>query len=203
MPAPGDVLLVSFDGTWHGQKILNTFYYGISTLIGAPTTAAYIAAFDTAINTAGNLRPRFLAACPPQYTMNNTWYQFVTPVRLRKQVYAVAAPGTFIQMSSTANLAATITRRGDVANKHNIGSLHVPTSNLDPGMASGILSVAVISALNNLVTSMLAPVTVGAFGSAIPILWYKPLAANATPITNATVQQTVRVMRRRTVGVGK
>lgn len=203
MAAPGDVILTSFNGLWHGQKVLSTFYWGINTVTGAPSNAAFIAALDAQLLSGGNLVLKFLPCAPPQYTLVERWHQFVAPLRTQKVIVTSGLAGTGATASTTANVANVITRRGDLANKHNVGSLHVPASNANVGYANGLIGAAQQALLQTLATQMLAPVVMAGVGSVLPILWFKPSILNATPITSTTVQQTIRVMRRRTVGVGK
>lgn len=203
MAAIGDVMLLSFSGSWHGQRVLNTFYYAITGIVGAPTNAAFQAAFDTAISAGGNLQAKFLACCPVSYTLTERWIQTVAPLRLVKTINASGSPGSSAAPSTTANLAAVITRKGGVANRHNIGSLHVPYGNADFGMANGIIGGVQKVAMDALAAQMTQVVTVGGLGTVTPVLWFKPSILNVAPIIQANTQTTVRVMRRRTVGVGK
>lgn len=200
----GDVYEVTFRGSLDGQLILNTFHYGCSVVGGIPTPTTFAAAMDASISAAGGLASKFLACCPAAYVLNFIDYQDVAPVRYVKNTIAHGTGGTSGQDASTANLAGTVTRRGDLARRSNIGSLHVPYPNLDPGASGGLTSAALNTALNALALSMtLTLVLGGGVGTITPVLWKRPLATSVVPITQAFAQRTLRVMRRRTVGVGK
>lgn len=199
---PGDVMLVTFFGNLAGSTVLNTFHYAASTVVGAPTPAAYAAEVLAKLQTVNNLRDRFLGCCPPAYTMNELWVQFISSSRFRKLVGTINLPGTFAQDANTANLAGVITRTGSAARKDNIGSIHVPYPNLDPGVSGGITSAAWQAEAVLLAAVVDDVQTLATLGDITPVLFKGPPNTNAVPITDAFVQATLRVMRRRTKGLG-
>lgn len=201
--AVGDIILISFDGVMLNQRLNSSFRYKVGSVVGGPTNNAFAAAIEAAIIAAGNLVPKFLACCPPSYLLNFIWVQTIAPVRVQKSIFSLSNVGTFGFDASTANVATVITRRGDLANKHNVGSLHVPNANLDTNASGGTISANQLTANNTLGTQMLQAITVGALGSIFPVLWNGGPTTNSTSITSTQSQLTTRVMRRRTVGVGK
>jgi hypothetical protein len=200
----GDVIQVLYQGLWHGQRTLSTFKYGVSTLIGTPSVGAFASGMFGILNAAGSTIPLFLGCCPPQYFLNQVLIQTIAPTRVVSSVFAVSSNGTFGMDSSTANLAGVITRRGQLANKKNRGSLHVPLANLDTAISNGTIGAAYQTALGLLSDDMLLNVNPTGLGTCIPVLLKsKGLTSDAIPLVSGIVQLTVRVMRRRTVGVGK
>lgn len=200
----GDVIQVNLNGTLDGQKILNTFFYGASVVSGIPSTHTFAAAVNSTLGAAGALFSKFLQCCPAAYTLVSVDIQDVAPVRYVKDTFTNGTGGTSTLDASTANLAATITRRGDLAKRTNIGSLHIPYPNLDPGVSGGFVSAAMTSNLNALAAQMVLNfVLAGGVGTIVPVLWKRPLATSVVNITQAIPRETLRTMRRRTVGVGK
>jgi hypothetical protein len=201
----GQTMLYQFSGTLEGQQLLSTFKYQIITVGTEPTWDVAAAAFNV-INVAGSgMESKFCNCCPTSYLLNNIWAQLIFPTRWAKLVFPRGDSGAFPQDASTANLAAVITRKGIQANKKNIGSLHVPTSNLDPGMTTGLISTGLKTALGILAGAMLTVVTTPGGTVFAPCL-FPPKATTvgqAVFLNTAYAQNTVRVMRRRTVGVGK
>ena len=198
----GDVLQVTFQGAWHGVKVLNQFKYGCATVTGSPTVAAVAAALEAQMVAAGSLKDLFLACCPPQYALQNLIIQTIAPIRYIRDVFAIGADGTFGEASATANLAGVITRRGGTANKKNVGSLHVPYANLDPGMTNGGISAAMLATLTALAAQMVLEVPLVGLATLQPVLLTGKLVVNTVPIVAAFPQFTVRTMRSRTVGHG-
>lgn len=200
--AIGDIILVTFEGLWHGQITLNTFYYRVNAVTGAPLVTAFATAMDGVLKGAGNLVPKFLACCPPQYFLNNIWYQTVAPTRYVKEVRSAVLGGTFASNSNLANTCTVITRRGDFANRRNVGALHVPMANLDADISNGAIGAPQLAANTALASQMLNALAMAGIGGADPVLWYPPLSANYTVVRSTLSQLTTRVMRRRTKGIG-
>jgi len=199
----GDVLQVTLVGDSAGQQILNTFHYGMATVTGTPTQAAVATEVTAKLQAAGELVDKFLGCMPPEYNLDYMWVQFVLDTRYQKSVFSIGSPGTSPQHASTANLAAVITRRGPVANKRNLGSLHLLYPNKDTGVANGDVSAAQLTAMDLLASKVILTYALATLGSIAPILIHGTSKLNAIPITSAFSQITLRTMRRRTVGVGK
>lgn len=199
----GDIIFVGLNGLWHGQKTLNTFYYKVQSIVGGPTNSTFSAALHAAFNAATKLYQRFRECCPTQYVLDHVDFQTVWPVKIVRNTYALGVAGLAGQASSTANMASVMVRKGDVANKKNRGTLHVPMSNLDVGMANGIIGAALQASQVNLGTEMIATYAAGGLGAVFPVLWSPKTPTVSQAILQAFGETTARIMRRRTVGVGK
>lgn len=199
----GDVLQVTLVGDAMGQQILNTFHYGVASVTGTPSQSAFAIEVTTKLQVAGELVDKFLGCMAPEYTLDFMWVQFTLDTRYQKSVFSIGSVGTSPQHASTANLAGVITRRGPVANKRNLGSLHLMYPNKDTGMTAGIVSAAQLLAMNLLAAKVILTYNLATLGSITPILIHGTSKLNAVPITSAFAQDTTRTMRRRTVGIGK
>lgn len=200
----GDVIQVTMKGVWHGQMVQNILKYGVASITGAPSTSTFAAGLQTALIGAGGLYAKFLACCPPQYNLGYVDIQTIAPLRVVASTFNPTMAGTYGQDSSTANLAAVITKYGDFANRRNIGSIHIPTANLDPEMSNGSISNALTTALIALAPLIASDISMSGLGSVTPVLLRaKGTTAQAIPIQSCQIRLTVRTMRRRTVGVGK
>jgi len=198
----GDILLVTLVGVLEEQQILNTFHYGVSGISGAPSQVAFGTEVFAKLNAAGELFEKFFDCCPPAYHCTYAWVQFLAPVRYQKQIFEVDVVGQFAKNANTANAASVITRRGALANKHNVGSLHIPYPNLDDAASNGVISDALKNPLDLLCAKVKFEYTLATLGQIQPILWDGDGTASAVPITSAITQTTIRTMRRRTVGRG-
>src|SRR5215472_14439244 len=125
VPQQGMVLLVTLHGSLFNQMILNTFNYQVGT-VGTEGSIQQLANnLNTSLTAAGGLVPAILAVHPPQYNLLEIWIQVIFPTRYRKFVYANGSAGVNPNNTLVTNLAVTVTRVGDQANKHNRGSLHM------------------------------------------------------------------------------
>lgn len=199
----GDKFLVSLRGQMCNSQIISTFWFQCSTLGTNVDYAANMNALWTALNGASGLKAKFLACCPPEYVLLEAWLQKVDPTRLVSVKVSVVADGTYGEHATTANLAAVITRRGDGAQRKDLSSLHLPYANEDPGITNGTVAANMLTAMDTLATQMVFSVTATPGSTFNPVIRNGPLSTDVTLITQAFSQDTVRVMRRRTLRIGK
>jgi len=200
------VYLVTLFGRLNNQTVLNTFMYKLSLVPAAQTVATAYGVINTALNPIHLLQDKFLAVAPDNYHLVRKYVQCIDPVRYAKGEFAVALDGYAGSDANTCNLAAVITRRGEEANRRNVGSLHIPLP--DPiGVAEDgeITDATYKGHLGELATEMLNPLQDGlATWKFDPVLFNikRGIGAPRIPIVGTAVQTSVRVMRRRTVGLG-
>lgn len=202
--AAADKVMLTFVGTLCGQRVLNTFPLVVTAITGAPTVADSFDALLAKITAINELKAKFLACCPSNYTLIYIWIQKVYPVRIRKLIYSGAGIGTWDSAANTPNMAGVITRYGEIANRHGIGSLHVPISQGSDTVVDGYLTDDIKTPL-----SALSLKIEGFVSTAAPAVTYghslfpTPVSGLPVPVVDTAVQITARVMRRRTVGVGE
>jgi hypothetical protein len=201
----GDNVLVTFNGEVSGQRIMSTFGYVISSVTGSFDDSALAIAFQSAIAAAGKLEDAYLACCPSNYTRGLMWWQIIRPGRVIQRKLTMTSVGNNSgEIADTPNVAAVLLRRGDTANRKNISTLHVPSPTTSNWIDGGKWTVQALNALNPLCTEVgrVYSLTGGTTCTLSPSILNGPLSSNVTPITAVSVMETVRVMRRRTVGLG-
>lgn len=200
--AVDDRYLVTYVGTLNGQRIMSTFWYRLDTIFGAPDKGQIMDGMRAQLIVPNGHRQRYLEAAPANYTLKETWIQPIRPTRYVKKIYGDTLLGLWSQNADTSNVAAVIERRGVKASKKAVSVLHMPVSTNVNAMASGDITLAykvTLIALSAQIESQL--VLVG--GHIV-----KPVIDNGTAVTaynevqSAFPQDTIRVMRRRTVGLG-
>jgi len=199
----GDKFLVSFVGELLNQRIINTFWYGVESVVGPPNSNDVADALRAALIATGGLRADFLPCVPDNYVLQFMWIQRVDSPRLLKKIYPDNSPGTWGVDTDASNIAGTITRRGDLALRTAIGSLHVPISSDPTSIIAGELSITLNTRFNTLANELLVPINLTGIANLVPIIRNGPLAAQVTPITSVTVHPEVRTMRRRTLRLGE
>jgi hypothetical protein len=204
MTALDDVFLMQFTGVLNGQTIISTFHYTITALnVSTSETVACNRLISFAEQEDG-LRDQYLAVAPLNYTLAQISCQKILPARYRRIQTAENLPG-LRGTSPVSNVALVIERFGPMANRANIGSLHVPCS---PGNAVGgtwdaptladatALSIAMTTALEDEDGNIYRPCLVAAW-QGVPTPLPTPKIISGTIVHTAS-----RVVRRRTVGVG-
>lgn len=206
VPAIGQKYLMTFVGHLSGQTVMSTFWYVLDNIGVFTNVISLYAAIKDVVDDAGNLRDKYIACCPTDYILEQIWLQLIKPERIMKSVFTDGAPGTD-QPAGTANVAAVITRRGEPATRNAVSTLHVPLAPTEDNMTLGQLApTGVKTKLSLLAAQMLLPLEGGALaGAKLTPIVYQPrtgLPVNGHAIVRANVEGTVRVMRRRTVGLG-
>lgn len=198
-----DKFLITFVGDCLNQRIINTFWYGVSTIIGTPDSNAFADEIRAALIASGGLRQKFLAVTPQNYTLQFMWIQRVDSPRLLKKIYPDNSPGTWAVDTDAANIAGTITRRGDLAIKKAIGSLHVMVSTDPTSILAGELGITLNGLFNTLANEMLDSLNLATLGQLFPIIRNGSDVAAYQAVTSVTVHPEVRTMRRRTLRLGE
>jgi hypothetical protein len=209
----GDLVEINVLSTLFAQKFVTTFPYRVSVASGVldPITAEGLVAGDWKV---GAVSP-FLAykAClPPELTVDYISVQIVQPVRWRAWFETMAAPGTDTVSTTSTNQAATITRTAKLSGRKYVGSIHIPGV-AGGNIVDGILAGAFIAKMSTVASRMLNvfPVPTDGFLELQPVIVHRvwnPVTekyeydGNSDTYT-AVAQDTARVMRRRTIGVGK
>lgn len=205
----GDVLDVTIHGTLFGQQIKTKFYYEclVTSTQNDPVTACTTFAGSWK---AGAVSPflSFLAVCPQEYNADQVTCQLIAPVRFRAGVNNVNLPGINVETCTTSNQSAVITRAAIWSGRPFVGSIHIPglagTNMLDGQLTAAfkVLCGTVASKMLNIFTDLADGTT-----EARPVLYHyrKPPLLQLPPsaLFTAFTQPTARVMRRRTIGVGK
>lgn len=198
----GDKILVTFVGELLGQRVMNTFWYQVSAITGTPNTSTFATALITQLKTAGGLMDSYLDCIAQNQSLDQIWAQFIEPTRVVKTINLPAESGTWPVDADTANVSGVITRRGDLAGRKHIGSLHVPISTDPTAIIAGSLSAALKVKFDALATDVGSTQVLSGIGTCNPILRNGPLTTDVTVITATVTQTTVRTMRRRTLSVG-
>lgn len=207
-PAVGDIFLLTHKMSLLGQKLIGTHHFRINSLGGAfPDMDTFCSEVYTKVSAPNQLNAKLLLCIPTNCSLDSTWIQRIKPTRARRRTFGIGTFGSGFGTAESANVQGSITRQDDEANRRSTGALHVPIAPIPvTTMVSGSFTAGPLSALQNL-----APLMVGTFVTASGficqwVLYHKtfpPGTLNYTNITQAYQQTTVRVMRRRTVGVGK
>lgn len=205
----GDICEVTIWGTLCGQRVLNVLHYQAGN-DSAPALDVAMQDLLDELQNIGKLKDKFLAAAAQNYDMNEIVAQIIHPVRWARFPSPVGEPGAIADDALTADLAAVIEKSGFFAASNRAaklglgktGGLHfapVPAEK----MSEGILDqVYLETELNDLGAEVVNIVTTASM-EWIPGIFSATADPKVFTATNRhSEKNTVRVMRRRTVGVG-
>lgn len=199
-----DQVLITINGTLHGQRVMTTFGYVVESITGSNQDDVVFAALKTKLALANGLLDKYHACMPVEYVKGELWFQIIRPVRAVKRVLTNTAAGLSSgESAETANLAGTILRRGDLGNRRNISVVHLPSPTGANWIDNGQFTVQALTAYQELADQIiLDQTTVAPAATFAPSILPSNPANLPVPISNANAQGTVRTQRRRTVGVG-
>jgi hypothetical protein len=191
-------------GELAGQRIINTFGYLVTAVAPPAGQASFFDDADAYLATGGGFYDKLRLCLPTNYMHRESWWQVIAPTRFAAHRFTHNEPGTGAGLSDSPNIASTITRRGDVANRANVSSLHLAVPTTVSAMANGMLLTPVLDALNDFCSYIEddIPVATGA-ATLTPVIPHMILPNASVRIDQAFPQDTVRVMRRRTVRLGE
>ena len=202
--AIGDILSIQLHGRILNQKTISTFFYKVISASTEQNDAVALKAVGDSF-TVGILSPglSFIQAAPQNWTAVETRVQRVYPALSQYVIDTVGLPGTVGSDAEAPNIMATITRRGAAGGRRNIGALHSAPLPSD-GFADGLITNTHKTRLETVATRMLNDFTVTLETTQLtPILWSRAIPSDGQRRVSSTiVQNEVRTMRRRTLGLG-
>lgn len=198
----GAVMQVTFEGDLMGQQVMTTFSYIFESEAPVDGVQA-ISIMQTDVNTAvTGLYAKYRAAICSAVNNLRQVYQWVTPVRYAAvTLIPTVRTGSIVTEPLPANVCAVITRQGDLAKRTDISNLHIPGLPI-AAVADGYIDGAHAAKLQELIEIALAEAVVG-FGTLMkPVAFHRSAPALSSVLRTGYVQDTSRVLRRRTVRVG-
>lgn len=213
--AGNSVCQVTCRGRLFGQEVMNVFHWRVDSGGGViPDGAAFLGDFFAELSVVDTWFTKYLACLAPNIQNINADFQWIDLDRFVKRNFIVAGGGAAVHIPTTANNAAVILLRADIADKRSLGVKHIPGLG-GSAVAAGVLTGGITAALGDFGQQAILPVDVGArtmnpivFGRARPEytdkhgVLHPAIPKSYRLITSYTVEDTARVMRRRTVGLG-
>jgi hypothetical protein len=205
--AVGDVVAVTFEGRVQAQRTLTTFMIRRASPVDNNTTVIQDLdeiTFHTQPDGGGAdwLETAFLAACSIDFVLDNIVAQQITPTRSVKRVRVSGGPGTNAGGCEVTNICGVLTKRTNFGGRKQVGSVHMPGMPT-LGATNGVLTAGQKLLYDNFATALkqawIVPVSGTSYNN---ILYHRGLVPNYDIVTDVFTQDTVRTMRRRTVGVG-
>lgn len=201
-----DIVQVTFRGTCFNQRILMVLNYLINgdfPVVNSIQTD--LGLIRTAVLAGGvlDMQTPYLAALPPQYTLNEVRAQRIRATRSAFfSTVLVGAVGTNVNPATVSCDSAGITRRTDVAGRNKVSSLKIGPCP-DGASAAGQITGAYTALLNAVGSKSILAFTPPTSGSLVIPVVFHPTTNTFDILNNFFVQPESRVMNRRVVGRGE
>jgi len=198
------IIEVGMVGSLLNQRILSVFHYAVTSPSTETVVQNEVAQFLAQISNGGalSLSTTYTECLPANATLLQVTAQALTPLRYARQKVLKNQMGTQDD-TNTPNVAGVITKQTDFSGRRYIGGVHIPTGGT-LSVQDGFLTEDFKAKLFTFAGTMIQQVTIVPTGAIYtPVIYHRPpLTTAPTPVVAFTVQDTSRVMRRRTVGLG-
>lgn len=198
-----DIIQYTLEYNVLNQVCLNVLNYRVLELV-APVNDGNDALFEMLAELEGP--GGIVNAVPPAIASNVTLVrhsaQKVRPTRFVRVSQLLNLPGTFPGNCTAPNVAAVITKKPIQSKRGLLGSVHVPGLSQEAYLG-GTITPALIGSLDTLALRIRTVQVLAVTGVTLePVLLSAATAFAPKPVASVEIQSTLRVMRRRTVGVG-
>lgn len=196
----GAIMSVIFRGTMYGQDVMNTFHYRYD----GPVIASGLTFLTNLIGVNAQMQANMALwqDCISEDVVDNRVIgQWIYPLRYRPWVIPMANATGNSGPAGTANLASVISLIADRATRHGIGNKHIPGLAIN-SQTLGFLTAGQLANNGSFGTAMATSVPILG-GVMQPVIYNRLAPPDSLEVVGSEQNPTVRVQRRRTVGLGK
>jgi len=198
------VLSFTIEGRQEGQQVMSIFHYLFNNPSFTSDGRAQLEAFADRMHAVGGLYDLYRNCLSEEVVQLRTRTQWIAPTRFAFVERTPAfTTGGVTGTAFPSNTAVDVTRRTQNSGRTQRGTIHMPGV---PAtfLASGSVTTAGNDAYSTFAAlSLSAIVTAFEAGNFFPCLFHRSAPTVVQQLINFRVQPTARVMRRRTVGLGK
>lgn len=195
-------LQIVFRGFLDGQEVITTMSYNRRAATPHADGGALLTNYLNKVIEAGEVFGKYIAAISSGVTDIGVFGQWTDPTRYAyKYANNAVTAGAIAGACMPSNVAACVTRRGDLAVRSNISNLHLPGLPV-AAVTDSIISPAHMVLLLDFANQSLAPLIEDDGDIADPVAYHRAEPDVSAVLVDAYAHNISRVQRRRTVGVG-
>ena len=199
----GSIIQAGIETVVNGQRLLNVLHYKVKLESTEPDAKDEQENFATQLNAVGGIVAKMRAAMSQDATVVRVVAHFIRDQRFARSTLEITGAGLIAEDCTAQNVTATLTKRTAFAGRWAVGSFHLgglPVTGYVSGNLEPVYKGLVEDLANQLLVEITVPITGGTY---TPVLLHPPAAHDgSTELREIDVQETLRVMRRRTVGLG-
>lgn len=198
------IMQATVEGRHENQQVLSVFTFKLNASGGLADGQAALNAFWIFFGGAGNILEKYASCLSVKCTGLKTRLQWIHPTRFAflTKVSGTITDGTVAGAAMPVNSAVAITKRGQNANRANIGTLHMPAVPAS-FVVDGALTGGAVTAYTALGDQLLQEITTATPAATyIPVMFHRTSPSVGARIVAHEVSRFARVQRRRTVGLG-
>lgn len=201
------ILQVTFRQRWNQQEILNVLHWRLGVTGGGTVDGDNI---QTVMHTwlavrVGNFVSQLKNMNHVEWTYLSEQYQWLWPLRYTPTFDSETfGNGNKAGTPLPQNVCSVLTKKGVVADRHNIGRIHF-SGRTTADHLNGSISAPHVTELANIAINLEQAIDVSEVPNATlmrPIIFNRVNPDQSVLLDGLTIMTTMRVIRRRTVGVG-
>jgi hypothetical protein len=200
----GSIWLTAVSYTFANQTLRNQFHWRLEGNANNRNVDVVAAALNTHHNQVNGLFAQMKKLRDLSCNHAVTSVQMIRPDRYVGLGFAGSGGGDIVgDLLDVTQLAAVLTRRAVVATRRGRSNLHLPLAADETVIDAGILSPAAMGFLTDVGNSILNTLNLGDGISVRPIIYHRGAVPEFNYVESFITQPQVRVVRRRTVGLGE
>lgn len=195
----GAILEATIVGNHEGERTMSVFHYRLTSTLGLPDGDAAIDLFNIEWNDLTDFVGAYVTALSTTWNAVQAVYQWIYPTRFHRRTKTLTADtGVVAGLSLPPNVSVAITKTSEKATRRSRGTLHMPAVPSAYVTAGLVLPIGK-AAYDDLAGFMPVLYQTGTF---VPILFNRNQPNLSEQIVEGRTEETSRVNRRRTVGLG-
>jgi len=204
LAAVGSIFLSTMRYQCGGQILRNQFHWRLEGNTNSRNINVVCDALDVEMNKTAGIFKKMAVFRESSCTLLDTAHQHISPSRYAGIGYVKNIGGDVVSVGiQVTQLAAVLTRRSVVATRRGVSSLHMPLAADPITIDTGVVSAATLTAMGEVGNAILGTGNIGDGMSVRPIIYHRAATPLYDYIETFIVQPQVRIVRRRTVGLGE
>jgi len=187
-----------------GQILRNQFHWRLEQNTNNRNIDVVCAAFETELNKTAGLYKTIDLLRDGSCVHLDSGHQMISPSRYAGVGFARNQNGSVLNLGlDITQTSAVLTRRAVIATRRGVSSLHIPLGVDDTTIDAGVLSAAALTNLGAIGNVILNTASLGDGISVRPVIYHRGFAPEYHYVETFIAQPQVRIVRRRTVGLGE
>ena len=200
----GAIFLTSLRYQWAGQILRNQFHWRLETNTNSRTIEQVYDALQVKLSAANELYAKLKVDRAVECVLLDAAHQQIRPSRFAGKGYTMTQAGDRVEDNmSITQICAVLTRRSVVATRRGVSSLHMPVAVNTLVIDNGVLSAAAQTNVGAVGNAILNTTSLGDGMSVRAVIYHRGAVPEYDYIETFIVQPQVRIVRRRTVGLGE
>ena len=200
----GDIIQTSFRGLVYGQRMITVLHWRVAPFSTVQELQAFYFDFNISLGSgAGSVYQKYVDCLASSYEKGVIRIQKIFPTRMIHMDFNQdPGQGTIAGAALSPGTSGAITKRGEIANRHSIGGVRMPSVPV-AWSSSGLLTSPGIGAYASFANTLNDQITTVGAVTLEPIIFNRTAPANSQKTTTLVVQDTIRTMARRVLRRGE